>query len=72
MLEFYPRIIRFLGYIPFDRPNDTIGQLGWYKRARGLTLIELGQEMKRHPDQLQEWLSGARRPFNKSLRKIED
>jgi len=66
-LQFNPSIIKFLGYIPFDCSDDTVGRLGWYKRVQGLTLIDLGLQMKRHPDQLQEWLSGERRPFSKSL-----
>jgi transcriptional regulator with XRE-family HTH domain len=70
-LQYNPRIIKFLGYIPFDCPNDTVGRLAWYKRTNGLTLIELGQQMQRHPDQLQEWLSGTRFPFRKSRDRIE-
>ena len=69
--HYNPNIIKFLGYIPFDCPDDTVGRLAWYKRAMGLTLIELGQQMCRHPDQLQEWLSGTRYPFRSSREKIE-
>lgn len=69
--HYNPNIIKFLGYIPFDCPDDTVGRLAWYKRANGLTLNELGQQMQRHPDQLQEWLSGTRYPFRKSRDRIE-
>jgi len=69
--HYNPKIIKFLGYIPFDCPDDTVGRLAWYKRATGLTLKELGQRMCRHPDQLQEWLSGTRCPFSKSRDNIE-
>lgn len=41
------------------------------KKVNGLALIERGQQMNRHPDQLQEWLNGMRRPFNKSLEMIK-
>jgi transcriptional regulator with XRE-family HTH domain len=70
-LQYNPSIIKFLGYIPSDCPDDTVGRLAWYKRIQGLSLIELGQMMDRHPDQLQEWLSRGRQPFNKSLQRIE-
>ncbi len=70
-LLYNPKIINFLGYVPFDSPDDTIGRLAWYKKINGLNLKELGRQMNRHPDQLQEWLSGERRPFNKSLERIE-
>jgi transcriptional regulator with XRE-family HTH domain len=69
--HYNPKIIKFLGYIPFDCPDDTVGRLAWYKRTNGLTLNELGQQMQRHPDQLQEWLSGTRFPFRKSRDRIE-
>lgn len=70
-LQYNPKIINFLGYVPFDCPDDTVGRLAWYKKVNGLNLKELGRQMGRHPDQLQEWLSGERRPFNKSLQRIE-
>ena len=50
-LHYNPRIIKFLGYIPFDCPDDTVGRLSWYKKAHGFTLIELGKQMNLHPDQ---------------------
>jgi transcriptional regulator with XRE-family HTH domain len=70
-LQYNPKIIEFLGYVPFECPNDTIGQLAWYRRVQGLTVVALGTRMKIHPDQLYEWLSATRKPFNKSLQKIE-
>ena len=66
-----PKIIQFLDYIPFPFPDDTIDRLAWYKKVHGLTLNELGRQMRRHPDQLQEWLSKKRRPFQKNRNDIE-
>jgi len=70
-LQYNPNIIRFLGYVPFDRPDDTVGRLAWYRRVQGLTVVALGNQMNIHPDQLYEWLSVTRKPFNKSLQRIE-
>ena len=28
-LQYNPKIIKFLGYIPFDCPDDTVGRLAW-------------------------------------------
>jgi DNA-binding XRE family transcriptional regulator len=70
-LQYNPSIIKFLGYIPFDCPDDTIGRLAWYRRVQGLTVVALGNQMKIHTDQLYEWLSATRKPFNKSLQRIE-
>ncbi len=70
-LQYYPKIIRFLGYVPFKCPDDTVGRLAWYRKVNGITVVELGQRMNIHPDQLYDWLSCTRRPFNKNLQRIE-
>ena len=44
-LHYNPRIIKFLGYIPFDCPDDTVWRLGRYKRAMGMNLDLLGEAM---------------------------
>ena len=69
--HYNPKIIRFLGYIPFDCPDDTVGRLVWYKRAMGMNLDQLGEIMGRDPEQLSDWLSGRHKPFRKNREKIE-
>ena len=70
-LQYNQRIIKFLGYIPFDCPDDTVGRLAWYKRAMGMNLDQLGEIMGRDPEQLSDWLSGRHHPFRKNRDKIE-
>ncbi len=70
-LQYNPSIIKFLGYIPFDFPDDTVGRLGWYKRTMGMNLDHLGEAMGRDPEQLSDWLSGRHYPFRKNREKIE-
>ena len=70
-LDYNPKIIEFLGYIPFDCPDDTVGRLAWYKRANGMSLDCLGEVMGRDPEQLSDWLSGRCYPFKKNREKIE-
>ena len=70
-LHYNPKIIKFLGYIPFDCPDDTVGRLAWYKRAMGMNLDNLGEAMGRDPEQLSDWLSGRHYPFRKNREKIE-
>ncbi|MDD2899185.1 MAG: helix-turn-helix transcriptional regulator [Desulfuromonadaceae bacterium] len=70
-LLYNPSIINFLGYIPFDCPDDTVGRLGWYKRVNGMNLECLGEAMGRDPEQLADWLSGRHTPFKKNREKIE-
>jgi len=70
-LRFLPKIIEFLGYVPFDCPEDTIGRLAYYKRVHGLSLYALGKKMGRDPEQLADWLARRITPFPKSLLTIE-
>ena len=70
-LHYIPKLIEFLGYIPFDCPDDTVGRLAWYKRAMGMNLDNLGEAMGRDPEQLSDWLSGRHYPFRKNREKIE-
>ncbi|ANA41574.1 transcriptional regulator [Geobacter anodireducens] len=70
-LQYNPKIINFLGYVPFDCTDDTLGRLAWYKRVQGMSLERLGEAMGRDPEQLSDWLSGRHKPFRKSLDKIE-
>jgi transcriptional regulator with XRE-family HTH domain len=71
-LRYIPNIIKFLGYIPFDCPDDTVGRLAWYKRAMGMNLDLLGEAMGRDPEQLSDWLSGRHNPFKKNRNMIEN
>jgi len=70
-LQYNPSIIKFLGYIPFDCPDDTVGRLAWYKRAMGMNLDNLGEAMGRDPEQLSDWLNGRHYPFRKNRDRIE-
>jgi hypothetical protein len=71
-VRFIPRIIGFLGYVPFDCPADTLGKLAWFKKVNGLSCERLGVLMGRDPEQLEAWLSGRIQPFRKNLEKIEE
>lgn len=70
-VRFIPRIIGFLGYVPFDCPEDTLGKLSWFKKVNGLSCERLGVLMGRDPEQLEAWLSGRIQPFRKNLERIE-
>ena len=57
-LRFMPEIIEFLGYVPFDCPDDTLGKLAHYKLIKGLSYEGLGAKVGIHFEQLQAWLAG--------------
>jgi transcriptional regulator with XRE-family HTH domain len=68
--RFMPKIIKFLGYIPFDCPKDTLGRLGCYKLINGLSYEGLGARTGIHFEQLRAWLTGRTKPSRKSLARI--
>lgn len=65
-----PKVIKFLGYVPFESPNDPIGRLRHLKLVNGLSYDELGKLMARDPEQLTDWLSGRVKPCVRNIRRI--
>jgi DNA-binding XRE family transcriptional regulator len=65
-----PRIIDFLGYVPFECPGDILGRLAYFKRVRGLTFPMLGVVMGRDHEKLWDWLSCQKRPCRRNLESI--
>jgi transcriptional regulator with XRE-family HTH domain len=70
-IRFIPRIIGFLGYVPFDCPEDTLGKLSWFKKVKGLSCEKLGELLGRGTEQLEDWLSGKVRPNRKNEEIID-
>jgi transcriptional regulator with XRE-family HTH domain len=69
-IRYLPKIIEFLGYVPFECPDDVFGRLSYFRRIKGLTIDELGALMGRDPKQLSDWLRGKKKPFRGSLESI--
>ena len=67
-----PKIIEFLGYAPFECPEDPIGKLRYFKLVNGLSYERLGALMGRDPEQLMDWLSGSVAPSKKNVEMIKD
>ena len=66
-----PAVLAFLGYIPWECPDDPLGQLAFFKKVKGLSLRRLGALMGRDPEQLEDWLSGRHKPCNGNIRQID-
>jgi ribosome-binding protein aMBF1 (putative translation factor) len=66
-----PKVINFLGYNPIPCPEDLMEKPAWFRQVNGLSLEQLGAEMKRDPEQLSDWLSGRHNPFQRNNEKIE-
>ncbi|MEN8263275.1 MAG: helix-turn-helix transcriptional regulator [Nitrospirota bacterium] len=71
-LRHMPAVIKFLGYVPFECPNDPIGKLRYFKRVNGLSYKRLGKLMGRDPEQLTDWLSGRHKPCRKNIQYISN
>ncbi len=65
-----PKIIEFLGYVPFDCPDDLIGKLQYFKLVNGLSYERLGKVMGKDPEQLEDWLSRRVKPCGMNTARI--
>jgi transcriptional regulator with XRE-family HTH domain len=70
-LKHIPKIIEFLGYAPFECPEDPIGKLRYFKLVNGLSYERLGALMDRDPEQLTDWLSGRVKPCKRNLMDMQ-
>jgi len=69
-LRYIPRILEFIGYIPFECPEDPVEKLRYYKLINGLSYERLGRLMRRDPEQLTDWLSGRVSPCRENRQMI--
>jgi DNA-binding XRE family transcriptional regulator len=70
-LRHMPAVLTFLGYVPWEEPEDPVGKLAHFKKVKGLSFERLGVLMERDPEQLEDWLSGIHKPCKRNIRKIE-
>jgi len=58
-LSVIPRLIAFLGYIPFEMPANTLGEkIRAYRKIHGITIKSLAWEIKVDPTTLGRWEMG--------------
>lgn len=66
-----PKLFTFLGYVPFECPQDPLGRLRYYKRAHGLSGKALAQELGMDGSMVTGWLAGKHRPSARSLERLD-
>lgn len=66
-----PRILAFLGYVPFDCPSDPLRRLQYYRLIHGLSSRALACDLNIDESLVRGWLAGKHRPGRKSLERIE-
>jgi DNA-binding XRE family transcriptional regulator len=65
------KIITFLGYVPFECPDDLLGRLRYYKLINGMSFERLGAAMNRDPEQLVDWMSNGMKPCKRNMQFID-
>ena len=70
-VNYFPRIIEFLGFFPFEFDTSTfIGKLKSYRFGNGLSHKRLGKILNVDATTIRGWESGARRPLKGMLAKL--
>lgn len=69
-LRHIPAALAFLGYVPWEEPEDPVGRLAYFKKVNGLSFVRLGATIGRDPEQLEDWLSGRVKPCKENVEAI--
>jgi DNA-binding XRE family transcriptional regulator len=71
-VNYFPRIIEFLGFLPFEFDTSTfIGKLKSYRFKNGLSHKRLGKVLHVNATTIRGWESGKRTPLKGILKKLE-
>ena len=73
VLKFIPKIIDFLGYVPYDVSKLTLGErIKIIRQSYGMTGRELAKELEIHPDTLYGWEKGEHKPLKELWERLEE
>ncbi|MBT3029240.1 MAG: transcriptional regulator [Candidatus Thiodiazotropha sp. (ex Ctena orbiculata)] len=71
-VQYYPAIMVFLGYCPYQR-RDTLGtQIMLHRTHKGLSQRQLAQLLKVDPGSISRWETGIRYPIKGIIIKLLD
>ena len=69
-VHFYPQIIDFLGYIPFEVSEETIGgRIKSFRLTHGLSQKKLGKLLSVDESTIKSWENERRVPHESRLKK---
>jgi DNA-binding XRE family transcriptional regulator len=70
-IHFIPKIIEFLGYMPFDVKVETLGdRIIEYRKKHGLTQRKLAQILTVNKSTVRDWERNMHKPNKKLLERI--
>lgn len=70
-IRYFPVIIEFLGYCPFEFDTSTmIGKIKEYRCVKGLTQAQLGKVLKVDASSVHQWEIGKMRPHKRMIEKM--
>jgi DNA-binding XRE family transcriptional regulator len=68
-----PKIIEFLGYVPFELPKETIGdKIFAYRKEHGLSHRKLAKLLSVDQTTIRDWERNKHKPSKKLSRKISE
>ena len=71
-LRLIPRIIDFLGYMPYDTSSMSLGErIVTLRRCLGLSREELAERLGVDESTLRDWEHGKRRALKRNLEKLD-
>ena len=71
MVQYYPVIMDFLGYCPYQC-GDTLGkQIRLYRTHRGLSHRGLAREIGVDPGTISRWETGDRQPKKRMVQRLK-
>jgi len=71
-IQFYPRIVQFLGYNPFEYGSETLGQkIKTYRNLNGLSHKQMGKLLSVNASTIGAWESGKSKPKNAAHKKLK-
>ena len=71
-IQFYPKIIEFLGYTPFSVDTSTLaGRMKRYRMENGVSQEDLGKLVGVNESTVFNWEKGYHKPFASKLKLLE-
>ncbi len=71
-IRYLPKIIEFLGYVPFEEPEPLTECLISYRRLMGLSRKRMAQITGIDESNIAGWETGRHRPTRRSVRILEN